>query len=525
MWSRMRSLAIGAVISVAACGGLRPEPSRPPSGARSEPRLPPLPNGGAHAARTPAAPATRAPASEASEPSEPAPSAATVVAPDSFDAWAAYAVRRQERDRGFEADFPLHGLAFHVQAQIFADADAKSLVIGYMRRGARFRAAESAPGAGCSGRWHALPDGGHVCTALGFMIERSPPAFEPLPEAASTESGLPYRYGKVLAADVPQYFRLPTAAEADASRTFIAALTAATPVVPLAADGPLPPAATPALPDPLRLVMQPGFYVSLDRQPKPEPSALDAADFTRTVRGAVIASAVLSPVEARPAPGVALDDALQLPIGFVYRPRAKLSVSDSAPSEPRQAGELTRLAAIGLDAAHASTRAESLLTRDGRLLRRGDVRVAERAARPALVPAGARWIHVRLSEQTLVAYEGNRAVFATLVASGQPGFDTPTGLFRVHAKHLSTTMDGSAGTDEVYSIEDVPWTMYFEGNYALHGAFWHDRFGQVRSHGCVNLAPEDARWLFRWTTPLLPAGWHGVVAARPNIGTWVFIEA
>jgi hypothetical protein len=67
--------------------------------------------------------------------------------------------------------------------------------------------------------------------------------------------------------------------------------------------------------------------------------------------------------------------------------------------------------------------------------------------------------------------------------------------------------------------------MYFEGSYALHGAFWHDRFGQVRSHGCVNLAPEDARWLFRWTTPLLPAGWHGVVAPRPNIGTWVFIEA
>ena len=156
-------------------------------------------------------------------------------------------------------------------------------------------------------------------------------------------------------------------------------------------------------------------------------------------------------------------------------------------------------------------------------------------------------IHVRLSEQTLVAYEGERAVFATLVSTGKPGFETPTGVFRIYAKHVSTTMDGvapsnplpapqprgSAATpalpgdgaqDEAYSIEDVAWTMYFSGNYALHAAFWHDRFGNVRSHGCVNLPPDDARWLFRWATPVLPAEWHGVQATRDNPGTWVFIE-
>ena len=66
--------------------------------------------------------------------------------------------------------------------------------------------------------------------------------------------------------------------------------------------------------------------------------------------------------------------------------------------------------------------------------------------------------------------------------------------------------------------------MYFHGSYALHAAFWHDRFGRVRSHGCINLAPADARWLFGWTTPELPAGLHGVRALGANPGTYVFIE-
>jgi hypothetical protein len=54
--------------------------------------------------------------------------------------------------------------------------------------------------------------------------------------------------------------------------------------------------------------------------------------------------------------------------------------------------------------------------------------------------------------------------------------------------------------------------MYFSGSYALHAAFWHERFGHPRSHGCVNIAPRDARWLFFWTAPNLPSAWHGILA-------------
>jgi hypothetical protein len=58
---------------------------------------------------------------------------------------------------------------------------------------------------------------------------------------------------------------------------------------------------------------------------------------------------------------------------------------------------------------------------------------------------------------------------------------------------------------------------------ALHAAFWHQRFGRVRSHGCVNLAPADAHWLFDWTTPNLPSGFHGVISTKDNLGTFVVI--
>jgi hypothetical protein len=84
-------------------------------------------------------------------------------------------------------------------------------------------------------------------------------------------------------------------------------------------------------------------------------------------------------------------------------------------------------------------------------------------------------------------------------------------------------MDDLESEDAAYSIEDVPWTMYFSGNFALHAAFWHERFGRPRSHGCVNLTPTDARWLFQWSAPLLPQGWHGMFVQRRAPSVWVYI--
>jgi len=89
---------------------------------------------------------------------------------------------------------------------------------------------------------------------------------------------------------------------------------------------------------------------------------------------------------------------------------------------------------------------------------------------------------------------------------------------------VTSTMDNLYASDGPYMIEDVPWTMYFLGSYAIHGAFWHNGFGAMRSHGCINLPPFDARWLLYWADPQLPEGWHSVYASAQNPGTVVVVR-
>jgi len=78
---------------------------------------------------------------------------------------------------------------------------------------------------------------------------------------------------------------------------------------------------------------------------------------------------------------------------------------------------------------------------------------------------------------------------------------------------------------ENFELRDVPWIQYFASGYALHGAYWHDVFGIPRSHGCINLAPIDARVVFAWTDPPVPEGWHGInIGADMGEGTVVFVH-
>jgi len=124
--------------------------------------------------------------------------------------------------------------------------------------------------------------------------------------------------------------------------------------------------------------------------------------------------------------------------------------------------------------------------------------------KPIAPPEGVnteRWISVDLYEQVLVAYEGNRPVFSTMVASGMADWPTNEGLFNIYVRFQRTVMTGAYGNPDFYYLQEVPWTMYFDNDIALHGAYWHDGFGYRRSHGCVNLAVMDAKWLFDWSSP------------------------
>lgn len=109
-----------------------------------------------------------------------------------------------------------------------------------------------------------------------------------------------------------------------------------------------------------------------------------------------------------------------------------------------------------------------------------------------------RWVAIDLFEQSLIAYEDDQPVFATLISSGLPGTETNEGIFTVWARLAADGMSGATGAPNAYALEDVPWVMYFDEGISLHGTYWHDLFGYRRSRGCVNLSISDARWVFNF---------------------------
>ena len=137
---------------------------------------------------------------------------------------------------------------------------------------------------------------------------------------------------------------------------------------------------------------------------------------------------------------------------------------------------------------------------DDRWVYGGWVGVARYKPRPSVIKSNERWVGVCLKEQTAVAYEGDEPVYAALVATGVAQFPTVQGIFRTWLRRKWGKMSGGVpGTPWYYYLEDVTWTMYFYQGYALHAAYWHDAFGRPRSHGCVNMSPYDAWWIFNWS--------------------------
>jgi hypothetical protein len=151
-------------------------------------------------------------------------------------------------------------------------------------------------------------------------------------------------------------------------------------------------------------------------------------------------------------------------------------------------------------------------------------------------PKGGRqtWMDVSVLGGTLVAYEGKKAIYATMISPGRGGVpydgldpletaSTPTGTFRVDGKFLISTMVSS--TNDLIVHSEVQFVQNFHGPHALHGAYWHDAWGEKKSGGCINLSPIDAKRMFEWTEPALPKDWYGMRSV-PEFGpaTVVFVH-
>ncbi|PIE06328.1 MAG: hypothetical protein CSA75_00115 [Sorangium cellulosum] len=223
---------------------------------------------------------------------------------------------------------------------------------------------------------------------------------------------------------------------------------------------------------------------------------------------------------------------LDLPVGFITV-RSGATVYELTDTETKTLGEIPWRTTVDLNGKSRKRQGKRYVQ-----LKNGSWIVAKDAAIAALpsnLPSFARgtqkWIDLSIVSQTMVAWEGKIPVYVTMVSTGKDGLgdhrkthSTIRGTFRIREKHVTTTMD-SNDVGNKFELRDVPWVQYFKGGYALHAAYWHDGYGKVRSHGCINMAPIDARWFFFWTTPRLPDGWHGVYRSEDTgKGTIVHIH-
>ncbi|MBN1305777.1 MAG: L,D-transpeptidase [Anaerolineales bacterium] len=122
------------------------------------------------------------------------------------------------------------------------------------------------------------------------------------------------------------------------------------------------------------------------------------------------------------------------------------------------------------------------------------------------VPAELKKIYIDLDSQSVAAYEGDTNVLMTRCASGTKGTNTPLGTYYSYHKgpsiHMTDGDDRDLGT---YDLPGVPWVTFFTGEgHSFHGTYWHNDYGSPRSHGCINLTPEDSRFIYLWTTPYVP---------------------
>jgi hypothetical protein len=386
--------------------------------------------------------------------------------------------------------------AYQYASRVFAEADGASAVIGLVRRGIALGVGSEVQGSGCdAGAWYGLVGGqGYVCSRDGFAISAQPREPSQRQIRADLGSPVPYRYGKASSKGGLRYYRIPSLEE----EAQIAE----------ALEGGL------ALPEVVESRLDGVRLLALDRLERQ-----GSRSFYRTVRGRYVRE---QDVELKPIPamrGELIFEDNPLPVAFVYgeEPAAVYQTVDGA---FRQTGHADKHARFPVTRERRWGQRSLVIGVGGVAVARERVRIARRVQRPEGVNRNEKWIHVNLDEQTLVAYEGDTAVFATLVSSGKGEFATPAGLFRIRDKHVSVTMSGPDPDEGSYEVEEVPWTLYYHEGFALHGAYWHNEFGNERSHGCTNIAPTDARWLFYWTDGPVPPGWH---ALRGLEGTWVYL--
>jgi hypothetical protein len=215
--------------------------------------------------------------------------------------------------------------------------------------------------------------------------------------------------------------------------------------------------------------------------------------------------------------GIALNDEVELPLGFVVKRGIRTwKLDGDAPEADEYLEYHQKLVLTGRFRTLGEERFWALS--EGSWVRHKDVTVIrERNDFPDFVKEGQRWIDISVITGTAVLYEGKKPVYATLVSVGRDRVGDPKetasterGTFEIVAKHITLREKNPLERKDGGAIYDRPWALELSNGQVVSGAFWHDRFGIEDTDGDVQLSPLDAAHLWKWATPALPEGWHSV---------------
>lgn len=446
---------------------------------------------------------------------------------------------------------------------IYAKPDKSSETLGYLRVGARVaRSEQPVLKRACPEGWYAIRPVGFVCAGPNASTKEDHPVARALSVEPDRSKPMPYKYAFVRAI-APNYLKVPTKAQQFQYEMRLErhlrnhkklshkwdALEVGANDVPLdergIAIGGIPEDAVPMnmnerfggngddgvpwwlegerrIPN-LSTFKAPSYAVIAKRVKRHAGVALIGtfvADeksqnrrFAITTDGRMIPADKLKADSGSPFHGYSIRD-VGLPVAFARKAGARWwDLKDGKLKKGERlgwrefiplTGEVRRIRGVRMVA-----------TRSGRWVRSRDLKTAAKPSKlPSWARKGTKWIDISIVSQTMVLWEGDKPVYATLVSTGRDGLgdpkktlSTPLGTFRVYQSHITTAMDSDVADNE-FELRDVPWVMYFKGGYALHGAYWHDDFGRTRSHGCINVAPIDARYTFLWAEPPVPEHWH-----------------
>lgn len=421
--------------------------------------------------------------------------------------------------------------------------------IGYLTLGGSVRLFEGdrerarTLGPGCEA-WYRVEPTGYVCHDAATTLDPLDPEYVAMRDHAGRADGpFPFEYGESIG--TPRYFAPPSDVQQrelewdlDAHRRQLDLLAAALR------------SGRPDEADPLYREIDAGA-ANLDFPQLPKLGATVRENRHRVARGSTVAwsraydqggrawlytsdHALVPKDRVKPYPkssfqGVVLGEKVALPLAF-FRVKDRPKYERSGERFTDNGETFARLSWVALTGEAVRSGGKTYLeTTQGAWVLEADASVVKQAQTIPFVGdeagSGRRtWLDVSVLGGTLVAYEGKQAVFATLIAGGRggipfPGRDavstasTPTGTFRVDGKFRWATMVSSSDSSVVHA--EVQYVQNFHGPHALHGAYWHDAWGELKSGGCVNLSPIDSRWLFEWTEPRLPDGWHGMRSVAP----------